>query len=106
MLDADAIYQRLLTAGETWTDLSAAAQALDLAAETMAAREFLTSPGNIEERKALSKTSEPYQELRTAALTAWAKANKARVKYDTARVYCDMLRTVESTRRAEIEKGL
>jgi len=100
--DATAITERLRLAGEDWSDKHAAAEALEHAAEGMLAKQFLIATGNVEERKARAKCSDEYQAAVKASIDARLAANKARVRYDTGKAYCELIRTQESTKRAEM----
>ena len=90
--DPEAIYQKLAIAGEAWVDKDAAASAYEFAADTMLAKCFLEADGNVEERKNRAKVSEQYQDARKTALDGRKDAQRAKVKYDTAKVLAELRR--------------
>lgn len=102
MFDANAITERLIRAGEDWADKFAAAEALEDAAETMLAKCFLEATGNVEERKARAKCDDQYDRSRKLSRDARHAANRAKVKYDVGKAYVELIRSQESTRRAEM----
>lgn len=100
--DAREITERLRLAGEDWADKLAAAEALDDASESMQAKCYLQASGSVEERKAKAKVDDEYQRSRTIARDARLAANKARVRYDVGKAFVELIRSQESTRRAEM----
>ena len=100
--DPNVIAARLSAAGNDWADKNAAAKALERAAKAMRYQCFLDADGNNEVRKAKAETAQAYQDLLDKAGDAETAAIKARVRYDTMRTEIDLIRTMESTKRAEM----
>lgn len=105
-LDADKIYNIVLTGGEEWADKKAAFQLLDDMTKTVFADQFTAiksahkcGQGEAEMR---AQASEPYK----AHLTSLALARKAwllaEVRYKSAVMLSDLRRSEESTARAEM----
>ena len=100
--DPDAIYQKLVDAGEEWTDKDAAANLLEETKKTLLAELMtgLTGPNTERERCALA---DPIYGLHLKNMVAARKdANRAKVRYDSMKVLAEMRRTEASTRRAEM----
>ena len=108
--DIDVLHTRLIAAGESWSDLNAAASAWEDTTKTLLAEITLNffvagiegpKQSRVEaEMRALASST--YRAHLTQAVEARRLANKARVGYDGMRVYCELVRTAESTRRAEM----
>lgn len=97
----ESIYQRLLEAGEDWADKDAAADMLEQTKKTVLAELMNGLQGAASERERLALADAAYK-LHLAKMNAARKeANRARVRYDSARVLAEMRRTQESTRRME-----
>lgn len=97
----EAIYRSLLEAGEEWVDKEAAAEILEETKKTVLAEIMRGFDGSTaeRERKALA---EPAYKLHLVNMNnARKEANRARVKYDSAKVLAELRRTQESTRRVE-----
>lgn len=102
-MDAEKIYDSLVQAGDDWSDAEAAASLLEEArrsvlAKLMAEAESPTNAGK--EMQALA--SDDYREHIDKMVAARQAANKARVRYDSAKVLAELRRSQESTRRAEM----
>ena len=102
-MDADAIYQSLVKAGEEWADLDAAASLLEetkksVLAKLMAEADASSMAGK--EMYALADSK--YEAFITGMVSARKLATKARVRYDSAKTLSELRRSEESTRRAEM----
>jgi hypothetical protein len=99
----ESIYKQLVQAGEEWADKEAAASILEetkktLLAELMSQQNQASSKADREQ----GALSDPVYKLHLTNMNAARKdANRARVRYDSARVLAEMRRTQESTRRLE-----
>jgi len=102
MLDPNEISHKLVSLGEAWADKVAAAEALEDAADAMRAQCFLEARGNVEERKMRALLDEDYKEMKGRARDGRRDATKARVRYDSMRAWIELIRSQESTRRAEL----
>jgi len=102
MIDPNQIANALIKAGHDWADQNAAADALTRATKSMRAKCFLEAKGNNEERKARAETDPEYLEMAQRAEDASRAALKAKVRYDTLKTKVELIRTVESTKRAEM----
>lgn len=103
--DPNEITERMRLAGEEWADEEAAASLFE---ETR--KSVLAELMNREEWKGMSMAAkeslalaEPAYRLHIAnSVAARKKANMARVKYDTARAWIELIRTAEASKRAEM----
>lgn len=99
--DPEAIYQKLLSSGEDWTDKEAAAEILEETKKTVLAELMLGFQGSMAERERNALADAAYKLHLTKMVAARREANRAKVRYDSAKVLAEMRRTQESTRRAE-----
>ena len=102
-LDPNVLAHEHREAGNDWSDKHAAAEALERAAKRMKAECWLCARGNNEERKAKAETDPQYQQFAKDAEESRRLANRARTKYDVFKAYNDNLRTMEATKRAEMQ---
>lgn len=103
-MDAEGIYNKLVSAGEEWADLNAAANLLEETKKTVLAklmRESEATSAAGKEMYALADDS--YRAHVTTMVTARKQADRARVRYDCAKVWSELRRSEESTRRAEMQ---
>lgn len=101
--DPNELRQRLVDLGEAYADADAAANLLEETKTTLKAKLFKMS----EEKSAAAREMEAladldYHQHLEAMVEARRKATRAKVAYDSARVWIDMVRTLESSRRAEM----
>lgn len=102
-LDPDRIYEALVAAGEEWADAEAAAQLLEETRKTVHAEEMRkSSASSIAGKEMEAYASEVYKRFVEGMVTARKAANKARVRYDSAKVLSELRRSQESSRRAEM----
>lgn len=97
----ETIYKQLLEAGEDWADKEAAADLLEQTKKTVLAELMNAIDGSAAERERVALADPAYKLHVTNMSAARREANRARVKYDSARVLAEMRRTQESTRRME-----
>lgn len=103
MINPDEIHERLRLAGEEWADLDAAAAALEETKKTLLAELALKSDAVTVSQRELEALADPAYRLHvTNMVTARKEANRAKVRYDTGRVWAELVRTRESTKRAEM----
>ncbi len=95
------IFERLLQAGEEWSDRNAAAEILEETKKTLLAEIMSGFTGSTAERERNALADVSYKLHLKNMVAARREANRARVRYDSVRVLAEMRRTQESTRRAE-----
>lgn len=100
--DADKAFDAILRAGEDWADKQAAADLLEETKKSVLARLMIgadaTSQG---QREMYALADKEYTDFVTGMVAARKAANKARVRYDSAKVLAELRRSQEATRRAE-----
>jgi hypothetical protein len=101
--DPDLISNSLVTAGNDWADKNAAADALENTLKSIEGKHYLDADGNVEERKAKARNRKEYLDASAAAVEARRLAIRARVFYDTLKIKVELLRTAESSKRAEMQ---
>lgn len=102
-LDPERAYLALTQAGEEWADAEAAAQLLEETRKTVLAQEMTKAESaSIAGKEMLALASDAYREFVAGMVKARKAANKARVRYDSAKVLCELRRSEESSRRAEM----
>lgn len=102
-LDSDRAYDALIKAGEDWADKDAAACLLEENRKSVLAK-YKNESGEKSDaaRETLALCHDNYLEHVAMMVEARRIANRARVKYDSAKVLAEMRRSEESTRRAEM----
>lgn len=100
----EAIYRQLLQAGEDWADKEAAAEILEENKKTVLAELKRGYQGSDAERERNALADAAYKLHLTNMNAARKEANRARVRYDSARVLAELRRTQESTRRMEVHQ--
>ena len=102
-LDPDHLYQRLVALGHEWSDADAAASALEETRKSVLAEVKLSCEGKtVAEREAQALAGVGYRDHVAAMVEARRKANRARVNYNVALVWADVVRSKEATARAEM----
>lgn len=101
--DPEAIYQRLIAAGEEWSDKEAAAEILEENKKTVLAEIMAGFQGSTAERERNALADGAYKHHLKTMTAARKEANRARVRYDSMKVLAELRRTQESTRRAEAQ---
>lgn len=103
LLDSDRAYDALVKSGEDWADKDAAACLLEETKKTMLAKLKNEADAKTDAAKETLALCHPdYYAHLVSMVGARRDANKARVKYDSAKVLAEMRRSEESTRRAEM----
>ena len=102
--DVDRLYADLLETGETWADAQAAADLLTETRKPLLA-ELATQAMEKSEaaRERLALAAPTYYQHVVKMVDAQHAANKAKVRYVAVQTLAEMLRTKESTRRAEMD---
>lgn len=101
--DPDKIHARLVELGEQWCDANAAADILEETRKSVLAEIMVT--GNAKsraEREDSALSSSIYKQHLSAMVDARRVANRKRVQFDAAKVKIELMRSMESTRRAEM----
>lgn len=105
IFDPKLISQQLLADGEAWADANAIADLLDESKKSLRsqiAMSVLKEAGSVNKAEMISEASPEYAEHIVKMVEARKNANKARVRYDTDKAYVELLRSQESTKRAEL----
>lgn len=103
MINPDEILERLRLAGEEWADADAAANALEETKKPVLSELLLQADGGtVAEREARANANPAYKLHLTNMVNARKEANRAKVKYETGKIWAELVRTKESTKRAEM----
>lgn len=101
--DPARMYEQIIAAGETWADAEAAAALLEETRKTVLAKEMnVAASASIAGKEMLALASDEYRNFVEGMVKARAAANKARVRYDSAKILAELRRSQESTKRAEM----
>lgn len=99
----DEIYERLRLAGEEWADKDAAANALEETKASLLAELSLKADGASEAAKKNVALADPAFRLHvTNMVTARKEANKSKVRYETGKVWAELMRTKSANMREEL----
>lgn len=101
-MDAEKIYESLVKAGEEWADAQAAADLLEETKKSVMAKLVNEAEGSVNAREYKALADPEYRRHIDGMVTARKAANKARVRYDSAKILSELRRSEESTRRAEM----
>jgi hypothetical protein len=103
-VDPDRIYTQIVDAGEAWADAEAAAALLEETRKSVLAKLMNEQAvASVAAKEMLALADPSYQEFVAGMVKARKVANKAKVKYDSAKVLAELRRSQESTRRAEMQ---
>ncbi len=97
------IAERMRLAGEEWADLDAAANMLEESRKSVLAELMNQCEGSMASRESEALANPAYKLHITNMVTARKDANRARVKFDTAKAWVELVRTSEATKRAEMK---
>jgi len=102
-MNPDRVYERLVRLGDDWADKNAAAQLLEDTTKATLARMVTDAIGQGTTTKAMAEqqalASTEYLEHVTSAVTARQEANRARVRYDAAKIWAELLRSANANQR-------
>ena len=102
--DPEKAFDAILKAGEDWADKQAAADLLEETRKSVLAQLQVQSDGTSMAQKEMYALADPeYRKFVEGMVNARKAANKARVRYDSAKVLAELRRSQESTRRAEMQ---
>ena len=108
-MNIDELYNKLVKAGETWSDLDAAATLLEETKKVILAdlkRIIVTEySGTLSDAAAttIALQGKKYKDHIKLMVQARQEANRAKVQYYGMQTYVELYRTEQSTRRAEME---
>lgn len=104
-LNPQRVYEGLVRMGDEWADAHAAAEHFEETRKPLLAKLTLDRMGDkVSKAQAeLEAMASPeYAEHLSAGIAARREANKARVRYDAAKIKAGHMQTVEANRRAEM----
>jgi len=100
--DPDHLHHKMVQLGEIWADYDAAASLLEESKKSVLAELTLGASGGVAERERAALASDAYQAHVSEMVEARRKANRAKVNYHAAQTWCDLARSMETTRRVEM----
>lgn len=102
-LKPEEIYGKVVEAGETWADCDAAASILEETRKTVLAELMNQSQASSMAAKESAALADPVYRLHvTNMVNARKDANRAKVRFDGAKLLAELRRSEESSRRAEL----
>ena len=103
-MDANEVYSQLVLAGEEWAELQAAYNILEDTKSAILAKLMLNSGANsVAAREIEAKASQEFTNHVKTTQEAMKAALKAKVKYESAKMWVELKRSEEATRRAEMK---
>lgn len=105
MISLEEMHSRLVTLGEAWADKDAAASAFEESRRSIRAQIAMRCMGeakSIAKAELMAEADDEYKAHVRAMVSARRTANIAKVNFDAAKIWVDMWRSQESTRRAEL----
>lgn len=101
--DPEQVYNRIVKAGEDWAEKEAAASLLEETRKSVLAKLMNEAPQtSMAGKEMLALADDTYKGFVKGMVEARHAANKAKVRYDSAKVLAELRRSQESTRRAEM----
>lgn len=102
-MDPLKLQHEIIRAGEEWADKEAAASLLEETRKSVLAKCMNDSAStSIAGKEMLALADPEYRQFVEGMVSARKAANKARVRYDSAKIYAELRRSEESTRREEM----
>lgn len=101
----DEVWERLRLAGDEWADLNYAAQLLEETKKSVLAQitsRFMAGGASKAAAEVEALAHDDYLEHLRSMVAARRDANKARVTYDTGKVWAEQSRTKAATDRAQM----
>jgi len=103
-VDANELYHKLTQAGDDWADKQAAYNVLDDTKNAVLAQLMLKSNAtSVAAKEIEAKASKEYTEHVKHTQEAMKLALKAKVNYESIKIWIDLKRSEEATRRAEMK---
>jgi hypothetical protein len=103
-VDANELYHKLTQAGDDWADKQAAYNVLDDTKNAVLAQLMLKSSAtSVAAKEIEAKASKEYTEHVKHTQEAMKLALKAKVNYESIKIWIDLKRSEEATRRAEMK---
>lgn len=106
MLQPDTIYEKLVTLGDAWADSYAAAELLEETKKSVLA-EIMTecNEKSTSAKETYALHSDRYIDHLEKMVSAKRSANRAKVKYDSAKVWAELKRTEAANLRATMKEA-
>ncbi len=103
-MDANELYHKLTQAGDDWADKQAAYNVLDDTKNAVLAQLMLKSSAtSVAAKEIEAKASKEYTDHVKHTQEAMKLALKAKVNYESIKIWIDLKRSEEATRRAEMK---
>lgn len=107
-IDPELIYRKLIQAGEEWSDKHEAAELLEKAKDSVLSeytlKVYATQPSiSSTKAKEEAQASQGYRDYIESMVKARGAANKAKVRYESAKSWFEALRTKAATMRQEMK---
>ena len=103
-MDANELYHKLTQAGDDWADKQAAYNVLDDTKNAVLAQLTLKSEApSVAAREIEAKASKEYTDHVKKTQDAMKEALKAKVNYESIKIWIELKRSEEATRRAEMK---
>jgi hypothetical protein len=103
-MDANELYHKLTQAGDDWADKQAAYNVLDDTKNAVLAQLMLKSNAtSVAAKEIEAKASKEYTDHVKHTQEAMKLALKAKVNYESIKIWIDLKRSEEATRRAEMK---
>lgn len=99
---SNAFYQH----GKNWAETNAAAELLEETRKTLRSQialKFLPNAGSVSKAEMMAEATQEYIDHIHAMVDARRVANTARAQFDSDRALIDLIRSHESSRRAEMQ---
>lgn len=99
MINPHEVYEKLVTAGDDWANKNAAAEILEEVKKVELARLMNGLEGSQASKEQQALSDPLYRAFLARMVDARKEANKAKVKYESAKMFAELLRTKAATER-------
>lgn len=99
MINPHEIYDKLVIAGDDWADKNAAAEIIEETKKIELARLMNGLEGSHAAKEQQALCNPLYRAFLARMVDARKEANKAKVKYESAKMFAELLRTKAATER-------
>jgi len=100
------IYEKLVTAGDLWADCDAAASILEESKKSLLSQLSTDIEGSQAAKESFALRHPEYKAHLEQMVDARKEANKAKVRYESAKMFSELMRTVAANERATMGRSV
>lgn len=105
MLNPAEVYERLVREGDVWADALEAAELLEETKSSVLAELMSGLEGSMASREMEARRNQKYKDHVTSMVKARKSANRAKVRFDAAKTWAELLRTKNANDRVTLRSA-